>query len=409
MLISPAYGEGAAKRPGDGAPALRKGKLMKRPRILLLLVLLIPGLAAAERKVAFTGDFESGEVRSTDSRVDGFRVRTLPAVQKDKEIAVVSSGGAGPDSGIDTRVVREETVERNGNGKGEIVRPRSGKYFLRSALYKHKDYSQLQNGRDKPRSGINVSGDKFAVDFDEEGWLGFSIYLPGNLEHETAYDGSRGSTKVLQVQSDGASNILLILAVYVPPGKSESHWLLQHLLNDGVRKEETRYDLGPAAGDLGKWTDFVLRYRFNPFSRTTNAANVGGKDKVYEGNKGILQLWKATGPVDGRGNREMRMTTVNLENEPVGRVPHKTSKINWHFRIYKGNWKSQPTNIEGPIWIGFDAIRDGRAAVHGTSYVDVHPGGLYCTHKCPKTVTARAPSADAPLVPKPPNDVGIRH
>lgn len=381
---------------------------MKTPQKLLLLALLVPGISLAERSVVFTGDFESGQVKSAESTVDGFRIRTLPEIQKIDEIAVVSSGGAGPDSRIDTRVVSKETVERTGNGGGdEVVRPRTGGYFLRSALYKHKDYSLLQSGKDKPRSGINVSGDKFSVDFDEEGWLGFSFYLPKNFEHETAFTGSRGSTKLLQVQSAGASNILLILAVYVPSGKSESHWLLQHLLNDGTRSEETRYDLGPVRGDLGKWTDFVLRYRFNPFSERTNAATVGGKDKVYGGNKGILQLWKATGAVDGSGDREMRMTTVNLENKPVGRVPHKTAKINWHFRIYKGNWKTQPTNIAGPIWIGFDAIRDGRAAAHGTSYQDVHPGGLYCTDKCPDGVVAQTPEKTKPVPPKPPRNVGV--
>lgn len=383
---------------------------MMTVRSLLLccfvLSLLAPAAALAERQVHFTGGFESGKVLPIESQTDGFRIRTLPDPQKGTEIEVISGGGADAGAKIDTRVVSEERVEKNGNGGGdEVVRPRQGKYFLRSMLYKHKNYSEMQSGKDKPRSGINVSGNGNAVEFDEEGYLGFSIYLPRNLEHETAWDGSRGSTKVLQVQSDGASHILLVLSVYVPKGKTESHWLVEHLLNDGRSNKKEYYDLGPIDGDLGKWTDFVMRYRFNPFSKDTNAAKVGGKNREYEGNKGILQLWKATGPVDGDGNREMKLTKLNLVNTPVGRVPHKNSKINWHFRIYKGNWKNKPTSVKGPIWIGFDEIRDGRVLDNGTTYADVHPAGLRCTDRCPSGSDRGQPRPDDRPPPRAPRDL----
>ena len=362
----------------------------------------------AEGGAHFTGDFESGKVLPIESQVDGFRIRTLPEPQRGKEIEVISAGGADAKAALDTRVVSEDKVAKSGNGGGsEVVKPRKGKYFLRSVLYKHKNYSELQGGRDKPRSGINVSGDSNSVDFDEEGYLGFSVYLPKNLEHETAWDGSRGSTKVLQVQSNGASHILMILSVYVPKGKKESHWLVEHLLNDGRSSKKEYYDLGPVSGDLGKWTDFVMRYRFNPFSKKTKASSVGGKARVYEGNKGILQLWKANGEADNSGNREMKLTKLNLVNRPVGRVPHKTSKINWHFRIYKGNWKKKPTSMKGPIWIGFDEIRDGRVARHGTTYADVHPGGLACTDRCPTGSTRSQHFNGDGAPPRPPERLTV--
>lgn len=359
---------------------------------LAVLLLIAPTVTAAERNVHFTGDFESGKIQSKKSKKDGFFVHTLPNPQSGKKSVSSGSGGFAASTKHDTRVVPSDTV-----GK-ENVKPRAGRYFVRSALDRKKNYSELNGGKDKPRSKIYVAGDGNTVAFDEEGYLGFSLYLPKNLEHESLFDGSRGSTKVLQVQSDGSSNILLILSVYVPKGKSESHWLLQHLLDDGRKSQEIHYDLGSVKGDLGKWTDFVLRYRFNPFSKKTNAASVGGKDKVYQGNKGILQLWKAEGAPNSAGNREMALTKVNLVDQPVGRIPHKKSEINWHFRVYKGNWKNKPSSIKGPIWVGFDEIRDGRVVKDGTTYADVHPGGLACTNRCPpgsmRVASTAAPEPD---------------
>ena len=372
---------------------------MRLARMLTLLLLTLPAIAFADRNVGFTGDFESGKVQPKTSDKDGFFVHTVPVSQSGKQNVSSGDGGFGPDSKLDTRVVRSDKVD------GQTVKPRAGEYFVRSSIDKKKNYSGLNSGRDKPRSKLYVKGGRVA--FDEEGYLGFSIYLPKNLEPETSYTGSKGSTKLLQVQSDGSRHILFVLGVYVPKGKSEAHWLVKHELSDGKKRKGQEYDLGPVNGDLGQWTDFVLRYRFNPFSTKTNAKKVGGKDKVYEGNKGILQLWKATGRADAAGNRDMRLTSVNIENKPVGRVPHAKKNIDWHFRIYKGNWKKKPTSIRGPIFVGFDEIRDGRVKKHGTTYSDVHPGGLGCTDRCPRgtTVSASADDGPADALPQPPRQV----
>ena len=383
--------------------------MMMRACVLLCIGMVVPVVAGADRHVRFQGDFESGKVRSIESSVDGFRIRTLPDPQLGSAIAIIEKGGAEAVENIDTRVTTSELVPVNGRGVGEKVRPRSGQYFIRSALHRTKDYSKMNaNGENKPRSAINIAGEKNKVDFDEEGYLGFSIYLPKNWEHETGVRDSRGSAQLLQVQSQGASWRLLALRVYVPKGDSEAHWFLEHHLSDKSIKggKRTEYDLGRVGDDLGKWTDFVLRYRFNPFSVRTNASSIrGGKDQVYPGNKGILQLWKSKGPIHPDGNREMYLTSVNLENKPVGLVPHATVKIEWHFRVYKYGWHKNRSDVKGPVWAGFDEIRDGRVLADGTTYSDVHPAGLRCTDRCPEN--SLSPPADKDARPRPPNDLVI--
>ena len=127
---------------------------MSKTRLLLLAGLFFPLLAAADRKVHFNGDFESGKVRSLESQTDGFRIRTLPVKQRGNEMVVVSAGGGGPNSGLDTRVVRSESV------KSELVQPRAGNFFARSALHFDKDYSGWNGGKfNNPRSALNISGE----------------------------------------------------------------------------------------------------------------------------------------------------------------------------------------------------------------------------------------------------------
>jgi hypothetical protein len=142
------------------------------------------------------------------------------------------------------------------------------------------------------------------------------------------------------------------------------------------------------------WTDFVIRFRENPFSVDTNPAKAGipnAMDKLYEGNKGILQVWKAEGPVDSRGNRKMSLK-LDLVNTPVGRVPHATDKRVLSFRIYKYGWKNAETDVKGPVWFGFDEIRLGFANA-GATFADVAPSARSCEEGCSSVAAAPKPPA----------------
>lgn len=322
-------------------------------RALVLCLLTV----TASAEVRFTGDFESGKVLDVAQPHDGFFIGTLPVKQIGSEHMSSGSGGFGPDSGADTRVVSSERVG------DELVKPRRGDYFIRSAIYFEKDYTELTGGRNAPRSRIYVQGHQ--AEFDDEGYLAFSVYLPKNFEHETGTRDKRGTAMLLQVTAEKASASQFRLHVWVPSHDTVAHWFAIHYHSDTSTTggAEKIYDLGRVTPDLGRWTDFVLRYRFNPFSQTTNAKQFGGKDQTYGGNRGILQLWKTK-------QGEMTLTAVNLKNEPVGLVP-STAKIKWHFRLYKFGWHNNPTDVKGPVWAGFDEIRYGRAQ-DGVTFADVY-------------------------------------
>jgi hypothetical protein len=359
--------------------------------VLALLGVLIVAPARAERNVYFTGTFESGQIRSSSSTVDGFWVHTLPNPQTGATSVHSPDSSFGPSSALDTRVVRTEVVG------SETVSPRKGEYFLRTAIYFEKDYTELNGGElNKPRSKIYLSDEAHRIDHDVEGFVGFSIFTPRNFVHETGVRDHRGEA-ILFAMNSTASRTHLVLSQFVQSPATEAHWFVKYYVGAESTNEDVAesvvVDLGPVAADLGKWTDFVIRYRFNPFATMTNPAVAGipnAKNQVYEANKGILQVWKAEGVVDANGDRRMALK-IDKVNTPIGLVPHYSDRLIQYWRIYKYGWHNNPTTVAGPIWYGFDEIRQGLAIRDGTGYADVSPSGLGCEVGCP--MSGAKPSA----------------
>jgi hypothetical protein len=349
---------------------------------VLILGLTLTGAEAAERNVYFTGDFESGQVQPARESYDGFYIATLPNPQAGTKSAKGTSGGFGPSTSHDTRVVDREVVG------GQTVSPRRGDFFIRSSLYKNKSYVELNGGAlDKPRSMIYLTNSLHRIDHDVEGYVGFSVYTPLNYEHETGTRTASGSVQLFAL-IDTPSRQFAALNQYVKNPYTEAHWWLLYWTDDksvtGTDESKTVVDLGPVAPDLGKWTDFVIRFRSNPFSVATNPASKGianSKNRTFAGNMGILQVWKAEGPVNPSGNRNM-VRKFSKVNTPVGLVPHATGKLAHTWRIYKYGWKKNRTSVEGPIWFGFDEIRTGLVGRDGTTYADVNPSGASCSSDC---------------------------
>jgi hypothetical protein len=338
----------------------------------LLFALAAQSSAWASSKLLLETTFETGQIQKSSSSVDGVYVQTLPDPQTGDEFIATGSGGFGPDTNWDARVVSQETVG------GQVVKPRQGNYFLRSVIDKNKNYLALNNyTRDKPRNGFRMTTVSQRLEFDEEGWVGFSIFLPSNWEHEQGVNDHRGGTSLFVINATPSASFVS-MTQYVPKGQTKAHWHVRLHLSDTTATESggsysTEWiNIGSVEPDLGKWTDFVFRVRANPFTKTTNPAELGipnSKDQTYEGNRGILQIWKSEG-----ANRDMALK-VSKVNTPVGLVPHATNLLEVRLQLYKYGWRENPTTVNGPIWVGFDEIRFGSTVRNGTGFADVDPSG----------------------------------
>ena len=339
--------------------------------------------AWAGDRVFLEANFESGAIQpaSTRETQDSFYIQTLPNPQINGEGISTGAGGFGPETNWDTRVVHSEIVG------GHTVLPRAGDYFLRSAIYWDKDYNVLNGfNDDRPRSGMNFAGTGAGKAFqhDEEAWIGFSVFLPANWEHEHGVHDHRGSVMLLSLSDQTRAASAVALSVWTPPGSETSHWQIRIQINDsavqGSSQSQEWVSLGSIQPDLGKWTDFVFRIRSNPFTKSTNPAKEGiqdSMDMLFEGNRGILQVWKSDGP------QRAITEKISRVNTPIGYVPHATRPIEVSFRIYKYGWRRNPTTVKGPVWVGCDEMRYGTTERHGTGFDDVIPRGESQINRAP--------------------------
>ena len=330
------------------------------------------------RNIWFENAFETGQIQNTIGEIDGFFMQTLPEPQTGSESISTSQGGFGPDSGTDTRVVASEIWN------GELITPRQGSYFLRSAIKYDKDYREFNNidttlpyspGTDawiddKPRNAMVLTNSTQRVLFDEEAWLGLSLYIPASWEHELGVKDSRGTSGSVAVFPTTSATFFTIRD-YVPSGETMTNWYLYFNTSATSATEggvsQTVF-LDTFEHDIGRWTDWVFQFRANPFSVATNPAAEGipyGQNKLFQPNRGILRVWKQTGPTRA-------MTLVhNIYNAPVGLVPTTVDDILVKFQQYKFGWRRNPTTINGWVYKGFDEIRFGTTPRHGTGFSDV--------------------------------------
>jgi len=130
--------------------------------VAVVLGLALTGTALGDdKRVRFVGDFESGHIEPNGDRHNGFYIGTLPNPQSAADIIVSGDSDFGPTSNADTRVVRSEGVG------GQTVTPRKGQFFLRSEVFRDKNYEKLNGDvRNKPRSKIYLSNSSHEIDFD---------------------------------------------------------------------------------------------------------------------------------------------------------------------------------------------------------------------------------------------------
>jgi hypothetical protein len=288
---------------------------------------------------------------------------------KQYENLAVTTGGLGPTS---SELCHVEDSTNNMGGDSDIL-ARNGSYFFRCEIRYNLPYEVWGEGnpKNKPRYGLSPPHTTH-FDWNEEVWIGFSIYVPSDMEVEdlSAISKHWYGNMVFTIVGHSASMDHLQLRIQSVNGVN--HWVFEDTLNQlGVTQDgiETFTDAG--AIPQGEWTDFVIRYRGNPFSKATNASQVTGKgqDRVFPANTGILQIWV------GAASDPALTLVKDVENAPVGLVPQVGASLRMTFRNYKYGWHHNATTMHRPIVTGWDDIRFGKKERDGTGYSDVHPDG----------------------------------
>lgn len=343
--------------------------------------MIIPAIGVAEQELTMVADFESGRILPNTGPRDAGFIRTLPEPQRGDETIGTAQGGCGPSSNCDTKVIRNASVD------GQDVYPRNGNFFLQMLLDIRKDYTGLNGGLPKPRNSLTWHNDIYRWDFDVERWIGFSLFIPVGFEDETENAG----ITFTEIGTDSSAHLAKLM-IGKRGSDPDSRWYLEYESSDKSATNDGKViiDMGSIEPDKGKWTDFVIRLRANPFSTTTNPARLGisgAIDRQFAGNKGILQLWKSAGVVDPQGNRRM-VNKIDIVDRPVGLVPATVqgkNQLKFEARLYKGQWqgnKGRTSSVIGPqIWVAWDEIRFGDAR-DGIGYQDVNPSRLPCTDAC---------------------------
>lgn len=364
------------------------------------------------RSVFYTANWEA-DGSATGGRIEN-QWNGLTVSNSGRAFCLLEAGGngstQGPTDGVsparEIKVVSSLTVPANDRGAGEVVTPRSGNYMLTMQLDKNLFYGPLNppgnsDFYDKPRVGLSwgqtpdapggpnpPNNETFKIDaWDDVYWIGWSTYLPTNFEVENGSNQGSVDNRTLQIHGVGIESSAEWTNWRVATktqSASEAHWLVEHLLRPSSpfgSSTTTGIDFGPITDDRGEWTDWVVRYRLNPFSSQTTVTNgqyPGAVAGVYPGDNGIFEIWKTVG---SGGSRAMRKV-YSLVNEPVGTPPSDFEGGNklWDFRMYKFGWKfigagAEPSGstVSGPIHMMYDEMYFGRESL-SQGYSDVAPG-----------------------------------
>lgn len=281
----------------------------------------------------------------------------------------------------------------------EITRehPRSGQFAMKAYLNKytshHKYRTMLQSkwlGTSDPRYSVSHN-----VPFFKDSWIGFSVYLPrtgmgnwsaasSNYEILAQWHDAHFSP-IPEWDTEQSKNPVFSLHVSDANHPPERHWRVAFMgdsrtpypavgLPRPFEYESGRgFDAGSIEGDLDKWTDWVIRIRWN-FWKVGSANNTPrwDKDSEYwkipgslentEGSPaaGLIQVWK-------NGVLVVNLSPVQIgTNDNAGPV--------FSTGLYKG-WVSQQAIDKDPVTdrlMYFDEFRYGGA---GASYNDVAPAG----------------------------------
>jgi Polysaccharide lyase len=294
-----------------------------------------------------------------------------------------------------------------------MERARSGRYAMKAYLNKKTSSTPY---RTMILSTWNTTADPNNrtsphAPFFQDSWVGFSIYLPstgagnwakpsGVYEVLVQWHDSHDPFPPPVWDQEESKNPLFSIAVSDTPHPPARHWSLGYLGESRTPyptlgsprpwKYESgqTVDLGPIDPDLDKWTDWVVRIRWNFWKVGTSNNFANWQAGVYDNvagspNCGLIQVWK-----NGK---------LVFEKNPVQIGANDNGSPFFSAGLYKG-WREQAqrdsdADVTDRLMY-FDEFRYGNG---NAVYSDVAPGGA-------RSVT---PAKGTP-VPTPPSSVVVR-
>jgi hypothetical protein len=359
----------------------------------------------------YIADFETGYFTGNGKARDGGNITALAHPRRGDGVDACTGSASKqrlytPGSSYDIRVETDVDI------KGSVIRPRKGRYFMYQEIFadNHRtyptDYSSPKctnrtSSNNKPRVSLSVKHPNYkpSMAWGEEVWIGYSVFIPKNLEAENC-GGDNLDFRTTSLGEFGTKlacsscNIFKFGLATAKDGDRNPTFYFETWTDETSDRRTSRtknryYFLGNNAQglyDRGKWTDFVIRWVNNPFTKRTTH-----NGKTYEANRGVFQVWKQVGP-------DRKLTKVlDITNVPFGlRPPTESTNGNnigavGDFRMYKYAWnrscKSTTTVSSRHYSVGWDEIRIGTRK-QGISCAAVNPNGTSCSG------TTSSPSTD---------------
>lgn len=285
-------------------------------------------------------------------------------------------------------------------------RARDGKYGIKMYLNKNTSETPYRTMLQAAWGTTTDASNRVSehVPYFEDSWIGFSVFLP-----ETGSGNWNQTSDTYEViaqwhdshyfpppswDTEESKNPLFSMQVTDTTHQPARHWVLTYL-GEGRTPFPTQgtprpwqyessgwVDVGSIDNDVGKWTDWVIRIRWNFWKVGTNgnsarfgssvSGNVAGSPDA-----GLIQVWK-----NGK---------LVLDRSPVQIGSHDNAGPTFSVGLYKG-WRTAQDRSGDPVperTIFFDAFKYGGK---DAKYADVAPGG--------------AATPDQPM-PKPPSNVQI--
>ncbi len=286
-----------------------------------------------------------------------------------EEAAYDTNGSLPPTSTIDVRVEDTVTPPSNINGAASAFFPRSGSYFFYTDINRTYDYSAIngQTAKNKPRYTFFLNSQNGGLAdyvYNTEACFAGSVGLPSNYDSNdiTTFD-STADQVFRMAQADAQDEAAWTIQITGGSGGVD-HWYLT--IDRGTHDQngttgELNVDLGAVTPGIGKYTDWLVKYKLNITNGYIEVWNriADNTSSLVKNETAWTQVYSRTGAGVGHIN-------------PVAGESTPEADFRLGVRSYKYGWNHNASTTPSlDIFKALDEIRLTRFVVDGGDCSDV--------------------------------------